>query len=176
MEAEAEDNRIKRILHQACNNSMTRIKNKEQRKAAYWWNDNIAQRRKECVEIRRKLQRCRKKMQRNEQAASDINNINKELNNSRRVIRIEIYKAKEDCWRELLDDLDRDPWGLSYKLVMNKLKTNPVDICQRMDLKKMNIIFKTLFPTSRDPPKRGNWEKTNRDIPNITTEELEIIL
>lgn len=51
-------------------------------------------------------------MQRNEQPARDVNNINKELKNSRRVLRIEIYKAKEDCWRELLNDLDRDSWGL----------------------------------------------------------------
>lgn len=60
--------------------------------------------------------------------------------------------------------------------MMNKLKTKTADICQRMDLKKMNIILKTLLPTSRDPPKRGNWEKTNRDIPNITREKLEIIV
>lgn len=45
-----------------------------------------------------------------------------------------------------------------------------------MDIKKMNSILKTLFPMSRDPPKKGNRKKTNRDIPNITREELEIIV
>lgn len=34
---------------------------------------------------------------------------------------IEISRAKKKSWGDLLAELDKDPWGLAYKIVRNKM-------------------------------------------------------
>jgi len=33
-----------------------------------------------------------------------------------------IFHAKEEAWKSLIREIDKDPWGIPYKLVMNKLR------------------------------------------------------
>lgn len=40
----------------------------------------------------------------------------------KRALRIAISNAKAQSWKELLEELDRNPWGLAYKIVRNKLR------------------------------------------------------
>ena len=71
-----------------------------------------------------------------------------------------IKASKHRCWNRLRDDLNNDPWGLGYKIVMRKLgafaKNAP------MEAETMDRIVDALFPThpkrSEDPRKPDNLE------------------
>ncbi|KAJ8963607.1 hypothetical protein NQ314_005507 [Rhamnusium bicolor] len=66
-------------------------------------------------------------------------------------LRNEIMAAKEKCWRETREEVDRDIWGLGYKILR---------------------IAKELFPEHGEQ----TWERVelnDQDIPKFTEEEIE---
>jgi len=63
---------------------------------------------------------------------------------AKRELRKEIASSKHRCWRELCEDVDRDPWGTGYKLVTQKLGgRSPPAV---MDSDAMAVIVDALFP------------------------------
>jgi len=68
----------------------------------------------------------------------------------------EIKRTKEQSWKQLCDDVERDSWGKPYKIVMGKL-------CARTPISGLNLpgrltaIIKELFPTypARPPDATG---------------------
>lgn len=98
---ESEERRIKRIMTDACNNSMRRAGKITNRKAVYWWNDGIAEIRGRCGAWRRRLIRAKK---RND--LEHVAGIVDRLKESRKEVRIAIGKAKREAWDELLNSLD----------------------------------------------------------------------
>lgn len=61
-----------------------------------------------------------------------------------------IRNAKDSCWKQLCDQVESDPWGKPYKLVMGKLtKSRPPK-----ELKQQGVvqrITKGLFPVHPPP-------------------------
>ena len=49
------------------------------------------------------------------------------------------------CWRKLVEDVNRDPWELGYKIVTKKLGAQKPEVV--MDLASMETIAGTFFPT-----------------------------
>lgn len=50
-----------------------------------------------------------------------------------------IGSAKKNAWDELLEELNRDPWGRPYKAVMNKIRSDNkiyVKNCQKTPPRK----------------------------------------
>lgn len=41
---------------------------------------------------------------------------------AKRMLKDEIRKAKRDAWQELILNVNKDPWGLPYKLVLGRLR------------------------------------------------------
>lgn len=39
---------------------------------------------------------------------------------AKRMFRGEIRKAKKDAWQELVLSINKDPWGLPYKMVLGR--------------------------------------------------------
>lgn len=107
------------LVKDACNVSTPKIVVKNNRKHVYWWSEDIADLRKEAIKARRRLTRNRYKNTQSEVDRSNYKAIKKAL-------KAAIKKAKSAAWNELISSIDRDPWGLPYKLVMGKLRrTNP---------------------------------------------------
>lgn len=124
-EIDKAENIEKSLITDACDNAMTREKIGEKRKdKMYWWNNKIAKIRGRCSMWRRRLIRAkgRKSLERVSQLAGELKNNIKKLRKA-------IGKAKREAWDELLERLNKDPWGQPYKVVMNKIRSENVNIC-----------------------------------------------
>lgn len=73
----------------------------------------------------------------------------REYNIARRLLRKEINKAKLKAWEELISTVNDDPWGLPYRLVLNKLRSGSLNIAELLK-KELTEVLDALFPvTSR---------------------------
>lgn len=100
-----------------------------------------------------------------------------ELKRNRKQLRIAIGKAKKEAWNELLEGLNRDPWGRPYKNVMKQVKLDNVEICRKLPIETIEDILRKLFP--RDGGTKAYSEKKNEVkewISAITVEELQIVI
>lgn len=113
--------------------------------AAYWWNDNIAQLRKIAIRANRELARSRR--------AGDTDRIDRawqERKVARKNLALAIKIAKTEAWEEALQELNNDPWGRPYKMVMDKLRPKTASITQAMEPAFLQKVLRTLFPTGED--------------------------
>ncbi|KAL4097352.1 hypothetical protein QTP88_022145 [Uroleucon formosanum] len=85
------------------------------KKPVYWWNKDIENLREDCKKARRRSKRMRHKaVEVQEQCLSD-------LKNAKNALRKAIKNSKESCWSKLCDQVEKDPWGLPYKLVTKRI-------------------------------------------------------
>lgn len=126
------------ILTKGCNKAMPKVKQiGGNKKAVYWWNDEIDELRRICIRYRRKYTRAKHRGLA-ERERTDYKEARKNLRNA-------INCSKKHHWEKLREDINSDPWGLGYKIAMKKLGAkNPVN---EMDEKTMENIVNTLFPT-----------------------------
>lgn len=154
----------------ACNASMPlRTSGPAGRKPVYWWSDHIADLRSTAFRLRRAYQASVRRLgperSREERASYSV---------ARRDLRLEIKKAKEKGWSDLCSQVDSDPWGKPYKIVMKKLGNGSTRLASKG---REHAIADHLFPAapvtdwrSRMPsPKvRNIFDAINPD-----TDELE---
>ncbi|KAG7196378.1 hypothetical protein KM043_000026, partial [Ampulex compressa] len=84
------------------------------RPPVYWWDQDIAQVRRECLKARRLHQRARNGPRYEELTAA--------YESKRKELKVAIRKAKRRCWQSFCEEVDRDPWGRPYKAVMHRIK------------------------------------------------------
>ncbi|XP_070529911.1 uncharacterized protein [Cardiocondyla obscurior] len=80
---------------------------------------------------------------------------------------------------ELVDTLEEDPWGLPFKIVLNKLRRAALSITELLEEDTAKRLVNSLFPDGEihDPIKvwRGyEWEEDT--YPNVTIEEVKIAI
>ncbi|XP_026479806.1 uncharacterized protein LOC113386230 [Ctenocephalides felis] len=129
--------------------------------SVHWWTEEISSLRKECLKKRRISQRG--------YSLSNSAQLVVEYKQARRQLNKAIKDSKVRCWKELLDEVEENPWGRPYKTVMSRLKSQPIPspTCPRL----LNKIVTTLFP--RQP--NLNYQVTHveqNNIPLITLQEL----
>lgn len=81
-----------------------------------------------------------------------------------------IKDSKAHCWRELCDEVNRDPWGQAYKLVTRKIRLPAAQ--GTLDAATIERVVDGLFPNhpARDfYPEPGDEEI----VPTFTREELQ---
>lgn len=151
------------IITRGCNKAMPKLKEPRGNKiAVYWWNNTIDELRRTCLKLRRKFTRARRRSSAVEEHAN--------YKEAKKNIRKAIENSKRAQWEELRNDINRDPWGLGYKVVMKKLGTRkPVS---EMDEKTMENIVSTLFPTHETRTNNFSDDDTLA-TPLFTTEELQ---
>lgn len=59
-----------------------------------------------------------------------------------------IKKSRVKCWDELLSSLNTDPWGRSYKIVMNRHRAWAAPVMETLELHILNNVVNTLFPVA----------------------------
>lgn len=109
---------VSRILEEACRTATTKTHPKRRhRQPMYWWTPEIAEARRRCVALHRKHQRATKPL-RDERAANEALS---HYRDSRKVLRRLIQRSKQRCWLALCDEVERNPFGKAYLIVMKKM-------------------------------------------------------
>lgn len=124
------------LIVRACDASMPRRTPRHGKPSVYWWTTEISNLRKKCHRLRRIAQRARNR----DSASAEVT----AYKSARRELRRAINGSKARCWQELVEDINRDPWGLGYKLVSQKLGAFGSNCV--MDSVAMDRIVTTLFP------------------------------
>lgn len=151
-----------RLIHKACDASMPlRAPRRSGRPPAYWWTDEIAELRRICHVMRRKATRARRNSNELEARTSQLKRAKKDLKRA-------IFLSKQKCWDDLRKEIDRDPWGKAYKIVMGKLSRPGAS--GSLSSEEMERTIDTLFPSH--PPRKPDADIEVEDIPYFTSEEL----
>lgn len=127
----------------SCNVSALKIAARNGRRSVHWWSDEISDLRKAAVKARRRLTKSRQK---STQSNTDVTNYKL----AKKALRAAIKKAKGKAWNELIMTIDKDPWGLPYKLVLNKLRRTSPTLSETLDSTVLNQLLDTLFPVIAD--------------------------
>ncbi|KMQ89978.1 reverse transcriptase [Lasius niger] len=76
---------------------------------------------------------------------------------ARKDLRLEINRLKARAWQELIESVDRDPWGLPYKLVLGKLRTASPGLSELLERDALSSLLDSLFPRNNLPDPLGDW-------------------
>ncbi|XP_046629516.1 uncharacterized protein LOC124309827 [Neodiprion virginianus] len=131
---------IERAMTQACDAAAPRARTgNRSRKATYWWSEELADIRRSCIAARRRLARGRR-------TADDRQEKEAEYRAAKRVLRDGIKAAKAKAWRDLISSVEADPWGLSYKLVLGKLRSSQRGLTETLEENTLRSLLDALFP------------------------------
>ena len=112
------------------------------RKGAYWWCQEVKERRKACIRARRRMTR-EHRCGTEESKAATV----QEYKKSKKEYNREINLSKKKSWLKLLEDLDTDEWGQGYRLVVKKTGLKGEN---RMSEEQQMAIARKLFPAATD--------------------------
>lgn len=101
-------------ITRSCNVAMKKRKHGGTKPPVYWWNNEIAELRRECVRARRVYTRNRGGLN------NDIQH--QILKTKKKALKSAIRRSKRTSFLTICDDVDNNPFGLAYKLVTKKLK------------------------------------------------------
>ncbi|KAG5327721.1 PO11 protein, partial [Pseudoatta argentina] len=158
---------MNQILRDISDVSMPR-RGLSRRPTTYWWNQEIADLRRNCNACRRRLMRARAKRSTSRESLRGLWDA---LREARRSLRRAIVRSKMKLRAELVDDLDRDSWGMPYRVILKKLRAGGASIVGVLPSEIVGDIVGTLFPTdcsSRDTDVSLVW----RDDLAVTVEEV----
>lgn len=151
-----------KYLRNACDASMPRKIHNNRRPPVYWWNDAIGTLRAECHKLRRKCHRSRN--------SEFFETLQLEFKLKRKEFKKAIAGSKRQCFQKLIEDVQNNPWGSGYRIVMKKIKScigsvpdNPATMAN---------IVESLFP--RQDPMTFAIESQSEEehIPPVTTDEV----
>jgi len=86
------------------------------RQPVYWWTEEIAELRRHSLSLRRTYQTLLKRT--GQPGAQDARIC---FTSARNKLRAAIRAFKKKCWSDLCAQVDSDPWGRPYKIVMGKI-------------------------------------------------------
>jgi hypothetical protein len=171
--------RFRDALTEVCEASMPRAHPPRDRTAVYWWSSAIANLRAECSGKRRAYSRYRRRRIRTQE---EEERLYEEYRQSKKALQTAIASSKEASRKELLQGLDRDPWGRPYKTARNKLKARGAPLTESMDPELLYRVVEELFPPMEQnfvPPRMAPRLSANdngsgeQDPPLITDAEFE---
>lgn len=149
-------------IKEACDSSMPYKRRWQGRTQAYWWSEEIAELRRRCLYLRRRAQRTR-----NRQDGMELSAQHK---HAKKLLVRAIRDSKQRCWRKLCDEVNENPWGEGYKIVMKKLSRNSPQ--KVLSATKMSNIVDSLFPAH--PVQRHHMVVVDpASIPTFTEENLK---
>ena len=137
------------------------------RRSVHWWTPDINALRSTANHLRRVFQRKRKRLGPAASRAEEL-----DAKSAKRELVLAIKRAKETAWRNLCDQVQRDPWGLPYKLIMGKL-TRPPPIPELTVPGRLQKIIQGLFPQHPPRCESGFHQTPNHEpVHPIDNEEL----
>lgn len=141
---------IKRVMTDASDISMKRMGTHPRRRQVHWWNTEIQDMRRTCIQSRRKWTRAKK---RKRNCQEELKIVEQEHRINKKALTRAILKAKEESWKVLIDTIEENPWGIPYKLVMGKLRASAPGLTETLSPSELNKIISDLFPQVIDDRK-----------------------
>jgi len=165
---------INRAMTNACDASMPRSRGRNPRRSAYWWDSSIADLRERCVRTRRHWTHLKSRQNRRE-ITDELANREAAYKEARYLLKTSIIRVKADAWRDLIKEIDRNPWGLHYRLVMNRLRRSDTGLTETLDAETLNQLLDSLFPNGETRNLYNRWQDLEwNDSWNISAEETRI--
>ncbi|KAL4104668.1 hypothetical protein QTP88_019950 [Uroleucon formosanum] len=136
------------------------------RRSVYWWSPELSSLRKDANHLRRVHKRKRKKSCWESCLAEA-----EAAKTAKAILCKAIKRAKEKAWADLCDQVQRDPWGKPYKLVMGKL-------CRNSKIPGINtpgraqLIIQGLFPVNEERDTM-QWPQNLPEDAHFTITELK---
>lgn len=139
------------------------------KRPAYWWNSEIASLRRTCIQKRRIATRAR-----HTQNPDLTENAHDDYRDARRNLRNAIKASKSQSWSNLCKEVDDNPWGRPYKIVMGKLKGATAS--RSMDPTTLDSVVCHLFP--QHPNLTDIWTSalTGQEVPSVTSSLVSDVL
>ena len=155
---------LENIIQDICQKTMKRT-GTGNKKAVYWWSEEIKILRANCIQFRRQASRIRRSPRySNEEKESCL----KEYKENRNRLKKAITKAKESKWKDVIDEVENDVWGTGYKVVQKKFQPRPPNLSK--ELKEKTIRY--LFPAREYIDEyQGSDDEDEIEIP-VTDDEL----
>lgn len=75
----------------------------------------------------------------------------------RKELRLEINRLKSLAWQELIDSIDKDPWGLPYRIVLKKLRSASPGMTELLEPETLERLLDSLFPRNELADPSGDW-------------------
>lgn len=90
----------------------------------------------------------------------------KSYKDAKKNLRIAIRRSQDNCWRNLIEEVDKNPWGAAYRIVMNKIGKRPP-----IPTDMIPAIVSELFSTHTAIEMITDQVTTR--IPPVTNQEVE---
>lgn len=136
-------------MKSACDLAAKRVFPHTGGRAVYWWCEEVAARRRSFAALRRVNRIVQRRFRSLDDDGTRVAEILQEYRSARQLLRREIRRAKIASWNGLIADLDKDPWGLPYKLVLNKLRHSTPCLTETLCVEDVNKLITTLFPVGQ---------------------------
>ena len=131
--------KLSATLRTVCDKCMPKVKAHNKRQPMYWWSDEIAELRKDCIGKRRKYLRiARKNIPRVENAMWS------EFVQSKKALKVSIKRSKKRAWKDVCDSIEKDVWGKGYGIVKKRLLGHPNST--EMTIESVVRVADHLFP------------------------------
>ena len=127
----------------ACGHSMPRRGHGRTGDSMYWWNDQLSVLRRKFLTARRRFTRSK---------GDPL--LREAWKKTKSALRHGIKKSRLQGWKDLIGEVEKDPWGLAFKIVTKRLVT------RRMtpgldNPDRVKYIVRSLFPhVERGPARR----------------------
>ena len=129
----------------------------------YWWNDDIANLRCECVTARRNLKNTRGE---NESANSQTGAL-KNYRTKRKALKDLINSSKRSHWEDLVNKLEYDVWGQGYSIAVKSLAKRRLPY--NLTIQRKKRIVKDLFPNAGEK----SWKRLDKVTDGILPFQLQ---
>lgn len=161
---------MKSMVTRACDTVAKRVKVTRKRNK-FWWNEQVAESRRIAIERRRKMTRVNKRGSDEEREEATV-----QYKKARKELRDEIKKAKANAWQELMETIDKDPWGKPYRIVMNRLKRATPAVTETLSKEALEDVLEELFPTirTRNEETEGMEREDEEGEEEIRQEDLTV--
>ena len=138
---------------------MPHRKRRQARGSMHWWNDLLTALRREFLAARRKFTR----------SQGDAL-LHEAWKGAKTALRRGIKKSRLQCWKDLIGEVEKDPWGLTFKTITKRLvtrrKTPGLDNPDRV-----KYIVRSLFPYVEPFQRQGRSSCVVRPKELFTLEE-----
>ncbi|XP_062525560.1 uncharacterized protein LOC134199210 [Bombyx mori] len=141
--------RLREAMSRVCDHAMPRVRAYAPRRQVYWWNVEIAGLRRRCAGSRRRYQHLRRRRRRDEE---EEDRAYEAYRVDVRALRVAIGEAKEAAWKELLETLDRDPWGRPYHIARSTMRPWAPPTTSTLPPDMVRHVVGGLFPSAPEIP------------------------
>lgn len=174
--------RLRSALTQVCDAAMPRVRRRPPRRAVYWWTPEISGLREECSAARRRYTHYRRRrLLRNEASYEVEKQLHEVYLTAKKSLQRAIAQSKDEGRREMVRQLDNDPWGRPYRAARNKLRAQAPPLTETMEPQLLENVVSTLFPDrpAHTPPvmvQQGrDDDEVEEEVPAVTLTEVEAV-